>query len=1062
MTRNRYSPVKLPLYVGKGEESDPQGRRGAAAFEVNGVRFFDQDTISTHREVTQRADITSGQVVVASEDEVFFQDSTGVNKWDPTDGIIGPLSLVNGYRVKEKRGHFTGSDVIFTNTLSVGGQLVTITLSGGNTADTDNSITLQVVDPDSSVPSQEISVNSPGYNTCMRVAEVGGTLVVATASNDLVAAVYTLRLNSFIQTAGTWTYQNTVSYNTVDTIASFDITGASATQFFGAVCSGDTITEVTEIFDVDPDAGTISAVAAPAGAGYIGTDSIALYWDGTETKVVSSGHDSDCYYWSFSASLVAGATTAFTGDFYGQGDVATGTQGVTDITITPNGALYWICVSGLQSVDGVNTADGWGGYHSAIGTTTFTLNSAWDTLTERNHIGSGVLAGDPWINAAGNLEIPLVMDSGYPQSAGIDRGPWVWLAGVLHSPIHTDRTPPSYGAGVVVETGIATDSQVVASWGVDEAFIKWWEFTPTLALDYYPRAFRAGGSVEHDGVRYMVYPTKKTAVYSASQLYSIDTPVAKALATPGGVATSVGGPLATIDGSDVEQISLFSPPVVGIYPHSTLPGALDPIPTNYAYVRFTWAWVSSQGVVYRSPPSERSIWPELSGSDLRILPTPPIPVSTFNRGKLFLEAWSDTSADDKTVRTGIYRFINKVQITSEVPLALSLGSAFFNTIDGASRLLYTTGGVLPYEAPSSGDGIALAGNRMWYIRGNRAFFSFELDNLNPIAFNSNFYVSAPDGNDVVAISEIDEQAVLFTSESIFIIRGRGPSRTGQGGSFTIQKLPSSTGCLSQESVVAAEQGVFFLGHRGIHLVQRNLSVLFVGRPVTDSLNTGINFSVYDRTNKEIQWYTSSGGHVSFHTESGLWSENTGQEFVDGVHSVSQGRVLVTADGVFSETAELELPLSGDTWATGDTHPFVFSTPWIDSNATPSGFLKVKSVLIQGRARIDPRLTPEVRDQQGGLVTPETLEATDSRAILTIKVFKDLDDTPVQTSLYDFNNIDELDPLRLRCDLNFRKCTNFRVQIEVPAFSGFFMVSGLSADVLPKSQPDKQLPTEKSI
>jgi len=1062
MATNRYVPVKLPLYVGKGEESDPQGRRSTSAFESKGVRYFDKDTISAHRELSQRADITSGEVVVASEDEVFFKDSTGVNKWDSTEGVTGPLSLVDGHRIKERRGYFTGSDVLFTNVLSVGDQLVTITLSGGNTAESDNSITLQVIDPDSSVPSQEITVVSAGYNTCMRVAESNGTIVVMTAYNDQISSIYNVKFNSFIVSSGVWTYQNTVTHTATDTVTSFDITGASATQFLGAICSGDTTTEVTELFDVDPDAGTISSVAAPAGAGYIGTDSIATYWDGSNVLVASSGHDNDCHFWSFTSALSASAATALTGDFYGQGDVATGTQGVTDITITPNGSFHFVCISGLRSVDGVNPDDGWGGYHSALGTTLFTIDAAWTTATARKHIGSAILAGDPWVNASGRLEVPMVLDSGYPQAAGIDRGPWVWLAGVLHSPVHTDRTPPSYGAGLVVETGTSGDNKVVGTWGVDEAFIKWWEFTPGLALDYYPRAFRAGGSVEHSGTRYIVYPAKKTAVYSASQLYSVESPLAQAVSTPGGVATSVGGVLATIDGADVEQLPILSPPVVAVYPHSTLPAAVDPPPTNYAFVRFTWAWVSSQGVVYRSPPSERSVWPELSGSDLRILPTPPPPISPFIRGKLFLEAWSDTSIDSKTTQTGIYRFIAKVPITSEEPDAISLGPAFYNTIDGASRLLYTTGGVLPYEAPSSGDGLALAGNRMWYIRGNRAFFSFELDSLSPIGFNSNFYVSAPDGNDVVAISEIDEQAVLLTSENVFIIRGRGPSRTGQGGSFSIQKLPSPTGCLSETSVVAAEQGVFFLGHRGIHLVQRNMSVVFVGRPVTDSLNTGINFSVYDRTNKEVQWFLGSGGHVSFHTESGLWSENTGTVFISGVHSVTEGRVAVTSSGLFAETGEDEAPVSGDTWAVGDNHPFIFSTPWIDGGNVPSGFIKVRSVFLQGRAEVAPRIVPEVLDSQGGQISPEEFDAKDPRATLAVKVYKDLEDTPVQEEYYDLDSLDSVDPLRLRCDLNFRKCTNFRVQVEIPAFSGKFLLSGITADVLAKDQPDKQLPTEKSI
>lgn len=1046
-----YKPIKLPLYIGKGEESDPQGRRSAGAFEAKGIRYFDKNSISAHRELTQRADISSGEFVVEDGFDILYKDGSGVSWWTPQEGSRGPLNHTTGSLVEERASFFSGRNVLFSKLLSVNGQLISITLAGRNEPESDNELILRVIDPDNNAPEQILTVNAAGYSTNMRVAEAGGTIVAMWDYNDTASTTYRVSFASFTASGGTWSFQNSFTHTTTNQVTGFDIVGASATQFFGAVCSGDTTTEVTELFDYNPVTPGITTNSY-AVAALLGTDAIAVEWTGSECIVVSSALNADTFYWSFNTSLVAGATTALTGEFYGQGP--TGTGRVLDIAIIPDGSVWWVAITGLWAKDGTTPDDNWGADHFSLGTSVFRSDSLFSTLTNKGHIGSGALAGEPWVSEAGVLEVPVVWDAGYPQAAAIDRTPFVWLAGTLHLPEQFKiLSNPTYGGGLVVRVGDTSAPEVVSVWGIDEAFVSWKEVTPDLALDYDLRAYRAGDTVLHNGTQYLAYPVVRSNEFPVTQLYSVASGANFATTTPAGVVATLGGTVSLVDDQDIEQIALIAPPVVMVYRNSDTPAAIDPPPTNYAFLRFTWVWIDSRGVAYRSPPSQESVWPDINNEGLRALVTPPPPLTCLQNGKLMLEVWSDTFSDAKTVQTGVYRFIDRIDVDSNEPLVFSLDTAFADPEETTRPLLYTTGGVLPQEAPAVGSSSVVAGTRFWYTRGNKAFYSKEMQKGLPLSFNSNLFVSAPDGKDIVALAELDEQAILFTDKNVFIVRGRGPTNTGQGNGFVVHSLPSPTGCLSRESVVSTEHGVMFLGHRGIHLVQRNMSVVFVGHPVTDTLDNNVSFSFYDKQNKEAQWYLSTGGMVSFQTETGLWAENTGTTFVDGVFSVSLGRVCISSDGIFTETAEEEISETGDTWAVGDNHPFTFSTPWIDLGDSSSGYHRLREILIQGRAQLDPYLIPAVLDEQQQVVTPESLTDVDPRAALTVRLYKDLETTPIQTQTYDLR-AETLDPLHLKLQANFRKFTNFRVELEIPAFAGEFVVSGLTASVRPSSVSDK--------
>lgn len=1036
----KYVPQKLPLYAGSAEDKDVQGRRNAGAFKAEGVRFFDQGTIKTHREPTQVLALDEAEFVVAETPNVLLvRDSDGVTRWTESDGQTDPLAEYPGPRVSEVMAFQDGRDVLFSHLHAVDGDLLSVTLGGPNKNALDNQATLRVLSPDSKTTAQISEVNAPGGSYVFRSAASDTTVMAAWEYSDAETSTYSLTFTAWTKSGGTWsaTTNSTETYSYP--VQNFSFKFMNDNTILGVITTGIGIVSLeTFTFTYNLGTGTYTENSLGSDSDYSGYNCFGTHFDGDDLLVYSSGYNTEGHTWTVDNLRVASAATQLTtDDYYGRikGNVnSNSAQGAQEAQIVPraSGTDYWLIISGSLEYDGADDDDDWS-LHASIGSSVFVSTAGWGTFSSSvEHVGSAMLCADSWEDND-TLYMPLVWTAAYTiTTSPINRVPFAYGGGALHTPTVTiPGQPPLYGAGLIVT--LSGTSHVGGLWGVDEVFGFWYGGYTASQYKYRLR----GGSAEFDGVRHIVHPVERTKPASVSQLYKLEAGTATAESTPSGVVAALGGSTCLIDGEEIQQLNLVCPPVVGVYANTNLPGISDPAP-DVASWKFCWAWTDHTGVIYRSPPSPASAMPILAeGGKIQV--TPPPPVSSLLNAKLYLEIYSDTSG---VTQSGIYRLIDRRAIFGGLPQQESFSS--FTYTDTAPPLLYTTGGVLANEAPATGDGIVLVQDRLWYLRGNKAFYSQPLEKGTPLHFNGNLFVSAPDGNEIVALSALDEQAVMFTQESIFIVRGNGPTRTGQGQGYVVHGLPTPSGCLSAESVLSTEHGVFFLGHRGLHMVQRNMQVTFIGHPTSETMDSSrVLFSLLDRNHKEAQWWLESGKVVSFHLETGLWSVGT-NSFVatGGDFSPTLNRAVLSESGLFLDSTETSAE-PGDGFPLGVTYPLEFSTSWLDSNDVPGGFQRVKQVLIQGRGEVYGEFIPATYDAQGVELTAEVFRSTDPYVELRVRVYTDFSVEPSTDRRISLST-EEIDPIDFKVPLDTRKCKTFRVEVSVEPFLGEIMLSGLTA------------------
>lgn len=203
----------------------------------------------------------------------------------------------------------------------------------------------------------------------------------------------------------------------------------------------------------------------------------------------------------------------------------------------------------------------------------------------------------------------------------------------------------------------------------------------------------------------------------------------------------------------------------------------------------------------------------------------------------------------------------------------------------AAPLIYTTGGVLEDEPPIGANYMTFAGGRVWYIRDGRAYYSKTVSKGKPIGFNANLYVDAPNGDELVAISHLDENIVVFSKTGVFVCVGTGPNDLGSGPSYQAVPVASPVGCYNPASVLSTEVGVFFAGPRTLYLLRRDMNVVRIGN-IEESLDVPlVRFAFQDRTENRFFWYVdasdASAGHfVVFEAERGLWHKWVSPQEVD--------------------------------------------------------------------------------------------------------------------------------------------------------------------------------------
>lgn len=258
------------------------------------------------------------------------------------------------------------------------------------------------------------------------------------------------------------------------------------------------------------------------------------------------------------------------------------------------------------------------------------------------------------------------------------------------------------------------------------------------------------------------------------------------------------------------------------------------------YYQFTYEWTDNQGNLHRSAPS---------------IPVVQVTTGTTSTNTLYVPTLRLTyKTSPNPVRIVGYRWSVAQQVYYQftsvpVPIVNDPSVDFVVITDTSSdarilgtAILYTTGGVIENIAPPASVASTLFKNRLFLVDAedrNLLWFSKQVIENTPVEMSDllTFYVAPTSGaqgstGPVTALSAMDDKLIIFKRDAIYYVTGTGPDNTGANNDFSEPIfVTSSVGCANPNSIVLMPQGVMFQSDKGIWLLGRDLSTVYIGAPV---------------------------------------------------------------------------------------------------------------------------------------------------------------------------------------------------------------------------------------
>lgn len=329
---------------------------------------------------------------------------------------------------------------------------------------------------------------------------------------------------------------------------------------------------------------------------------------------------------------------------------------------------------------------------------------------------------------------------------------------------------------------------------------------------------------------------------------------------------------------------------------------------TYSY-RIIYAWTDAQGQIHRS-----AVSPSLAVS-----------AAANDRVNLTIPTLRLTAKSD--VRIEVYRTIANgstyYRITStSSPLFNNKTASSVTYQDGAAdatiltnELLYTDGTAgqdLENDAPPSCAFAITHRGRVWLgglPEANTVAYSKTWVDGEPASFSENLRIQVDArGGNITALGSLDEKIVIFKEAAIFALAGEGPTNTGQQSDYGDPTLiTSDVGCISAASVVTTGAGLMFQSAKGFYLLDRSLSVTYIGAPVEAFNGQTVTAATLVPNTNQVRFLCSSGATLVYDYLFGQWGTFTGHEGQAAaiwqntyVYAKADGRVFKEASGVYTD------------------------------------------------------------------------------------------------------------------------------------------------------------------
>ncbi len=393
---------------------------------------------------------------------------------------------------------------------------------------------------------------------------------------------------------------------------------------------------------------------------------------------------------------------------------------------------------------------------------------------------------------------------------------------------------------------------------------------------------------------------------------------------------------------------------------------------------------SATGLLYRSPP-------DTSGTVTFAAPSDTVVVTSqcYNLGNkqtiatLFgsssalptLHAWYRTVVNGTVYQRRTLEPTDTVtyvdQLTENVSFTdLAADAAVGGSANGmASRpAMYTTGGILDDYTPPGGVTTFQHRQRLWALTGDQKTWwyskSFQDDLGVAPGFHPDFRISFAETQSCGI--GMDDKHIFFSATGVAYMQGDGPAPNGANSDYIApSQIQSDVGCTSPRSLVSTPDGIMFLSARGICLLTRGLEIVWLGRPIKDTLAAypTVTSAVLVAKHSEVRFTcTTTAGTTGivlvYNYVEKQWSTS---KYHDGT---TYGCAIADAcihNGAWTFVTPAGLVFSESTTSYLDNAtyvPMTLETAWIAA-AGPLAFQSVRTFALHGQSFTNHDLTVSV-------------------------------------------------------------------------------------------------------
>lgn len=404
-----------------------------------------------------------------------------------------------------------------------------------------------------------------------------------------------------------------------------------------------------------------------------------------------------------------------------------------------------------------------------------------------------------------------------------------------------------------------------------------------------------------------------------------------------------GAYLGMFDGAEFAEHGFLQQPLQPTFQTTT-----GTITAGTYYYQITYQWQDAFGQIHESAASD-AVSITLVGSSSVILLLPTLKL-TNKRSQVYIAVYrsSDGSTFYQLPNTGINSSVQSRKNTSSISITDNTNNI------SAQPILYTSGGEVSNASGPACLYLTTYKRRLIAVPSedvNTVWYSKEIVPATagavgvPAQFANEFLLSVDErGGLITGVIQLDDKLVIAKNTTISIVTGDGPAANGLQNDFTTpQIIASDTGVEPGRSMVVMPLGVMFKSPKGYYLLDRSLSVQYIGAPV-ENFNGFACLSAVLLFDRNEVWFGTGTNQIIYNYYFNQWSTAT----FSYTHACNYQNVLT---GIYTNSlayygSRIAQETPGAYLRNGQGYNMRLTTGWI-SFANLQGYQRVYKLLILG-------------------------------------------------------------------------------------------------------------------